>query len=294
MPNPFLLVTVVSWAFNFIAVKETYKQMEPATVALLRYLLMWAILVLICLYKKESLKLPKEDAFRILWLGFISLGIYMVLFLEGMNGSSPTSGSILLQLSPIFVAIFAAIAGQEKWSSKAMMGVLAAFVGTALVIYGGGGEDKGNSVLGNVIVTVSAITWAYSVVMMRPLLARYSPLKLLTLSMPGAFIPMSVYGLLPSLHTNYHTVDLYGWAMFFHVAVISGVVGFICFYRGVQQVGSSGASVYQYLVPPVTILFALMFTHRPPHLLQLAGLIVVLAGVGYASRQRFLAQTQAA
>lgn len=266
--------------------------MPPAAVALLRFALMWAILVVICLVKKESLRIEREDRWRILWLGFVSLGLYMVLFMEGMHGSNPTSGAILLQLSPIFVAIFAALLKVERWSWLAMLGALAAFAGTVLVIFGAGGDDRGNTILGNVTVMISAIMWAYSITLMRPLLTRYSPLRLLTLSMPGALPAMAIYGFRATLETNFSAVNWYGWLMFLHVSVISGVVGFICFYKGIQQVGASAASFYQYLVPPVTIIFALIATGAAPHLLQLVGLVVVLAGVGYASRQRYLAQQQ--
>ncbi len=294
LPNIFLLITVISWAFNFIAVKEAYREMTPEQVAVLRTVLMWGILTLICVATKTSLKMQAGDFWKFAWLGFTSLGVYIVLFLSGMKESSPTTGSIILQMSPIIVPIVAALKRQETWNSKAMIGAIAAFIGTALVIYGGSASSSGNSLLSNMTVLLAATLWGYSVVIMKPMLERYSPLQVLTHSMGGAILPILAYGLPSTLHLNFAKVSPYAWLMFFHISVISGVVGFLCFYQGVRQVGSSGASIYQFLVPPTTILLEIFFLHRAPAVMQLVGLVVVLAGVAYASRQRFLAQANAA
>jgi drug/metabolite transporter (DMT)-like permease len=141
-----------------------------------------------------------------------------------------------------------------------------------------------------VIVFFSALIWAYAVILMRPLLLKYSPLRVLTLSMAGGLPVMLAYGLMPSLHENWGAVTAYDWLMFSHVAVISGVVAFLCFYQGVRQVGSTGATLYQFLVPAAAMLSSVLIEGYVPRMLQILGLIVVLAGVGYASRARYLSQ----
>lgn len=291
-PNPYLLVTVASWGLNFVAVKEAYKEIHAPAVALLRFLVMWGALALVCVWRKESLRYPREDALKLLYLGFVSLGVYIFLFMEGMRGSGATEGAILLQMSPVFTALLAAALGQERFSWAALGGALVAFGGSALILYGPS-TDHENKLVSNVIVMVSALMWAYSVTIMRPLLVKYSPLRVLTLSMPGAIPVMFAYGLMPAIHQNWGDVNLYGWAMFFHIAIISGVVAFLCFYQGVRQAGATGATLYQFLVPAVAMVFSLLIQGLRPNAHQLLGFVVVLAGVGYASRARYLAATAA-
>ncbi len=288
-PNVYLLITVLSWGLNFVAIREIYKQLSPPAMALTRFLVMWGGLALVCLWRKESLRYPKEDKWRLLWLGFTSMGIYMVLFLEGMRGSAATEGSILLQTAPIFTALLAAGFSIERFSAIALIGAVIAFTGSGLVIYGGAAGHGENKLYANVLVVVSALCWAYCVTIMRPLLMKYSPLRVLTLSMLGGLPVMLIYGVVPAFQAHWAQIDLYGWAMFFHFAVISGIGAFLCFYQGVRQVGSSGATLYQYLVPPTTMAFALLISHEKPGLLQVAGLVVVLAGVAFATRARYAA-----
>lgn len=289
-PNWYLLVTVAAWGFNFVAIKEAYKEIPPPQMALIRYLVMWGCLVLICLWRKESLRYPKEDTWKILYLGFISLGVYMLAFLEGMRGSAATEGAILFQLSPVFTALIAAGMRIERFSIGSLIGAIVALSGTALIVYH---PDPGqaNKPVYNLVVIGAALLWAYSVTLMRPLLAKYSPLQLLTLSMPGAAPVMIAYGLMPTLHHDWSHVSPYAWGMTFHIVFLSGVVAFIFFYKGVQQVGASGATLYQFLVPVSAVIFSFAVQGLKPSWYQLAGFLIVLAGVGYALRARYLAQT---
>lgn len=279
---------MASWGLNFVAVKEVYREIDAPAVALLRFFVMWGLLVLVTVWRRESLRYPREDALRLLYLGFVSMGVYMLCFMEGMRGSAATEGAILLQLSPIFTAMLAALLRLERFSLGALWGGLIALAGTVLVVYSPTGGQE-NKLVSNLIVMLSALLWAYSVTVMRPLLLKYSPLRVLTLSMAGGLPVMVAYGLNSSIHQNWTRVSLYGWSMFFHIAVVSGVVAFLCFYQGVRQVGATGATLYQFLVPAAAFLFALMIEGAKPGIAQLAGFVIVLVGVGYASRARYLA-----
>lgn len=287
--DPFLLITVVSWGLNFVALKEAYREISPPAVALLRYLVMGGALVLLCWWRRESLRLPREDAWRFLFVGFLSMGVYMVLFLDGMSGSGATEGAILLQLSPIFTAILAGAIGQERFIGKTLIGAMVAFLGAGLIVSGGRASGGENLIAYNFAVIGAAAVWACSVVLMRTLLVKYSPLRVLTLTMPGGLPVMLAFGLSPMLAENWGAVDAYSWLMFGHIALISGVLAFLCFYEGVRRVGATGATLYQYLVPAVAMFFAASIRHVVPSAIQLAGFVVVLAGVVYAMRTRDLA-----
>ena len=288
-PNWYLLVTVVSWGLNFVAVKEVYRQMPAPALGLLRFLVMWVSLVLVCLVRRESLRFPRGDALRLIYLGFISMGVYMVAFLEGMHGSAATEGSILFQLSPVFTALLSAALGQERFSLGSLTGGLVALAGTGLIVYSPH-PDGANKVVSNLVVIVAAMLWAYAVTVMRPLLVKYSPLRVLTLSMVGGFPVMLIYGFSSARALQWSAITPYTWLMFFHISIISGVVAFLCFYQGVRQVGGSGATLYQFFVPGVAVVCALMIQGTVPTVAQLMGLVVVLLGVGYALRARSQAQ----
>ncbi|MGV3618295.1 MAG: DMT family transporter [Fimbriimonas sp.] len=280
-----LTVTALSWGFNFVALKELYKEMSPPAVSLVRYGVMFALLVAICLVRRERLIPEKRDFWQIQGVGFVALGLYMVLFMEGMKGTTPAEGAIVLATAPIFTFLLSCLRGQEKFSGAALTGSLIAFLGVILVILGGSATGHG-SLEGNFTILLSAVVWAIGAVMMKPLLSKYSPVAVLTMAMPGALPALIPYGLAATLATDFSSISATGWAMFASVAVLSGVVAFICFYTGLHQIGASAAVLYQYFVPPIAAFFAWVVMGKALGPIQFVGLAVVLGGVAYAGQAR--------
>lgn len=280
-----LTITSLSWGFNFVALKELYREMTPPAVALLRFVVMFTLLVLICLAKRERLIPKREDFWHIQGVGFVALGMYMVLFMEGMKGTTPAEGAIVLATSPIFTFLFTCILKQEKFSAPALAGSLIAFIGVVLVILGGSAAGHG-SLEGNLTILVAALVWAGGAVMMKPLLSKYSPVAVLTMAMPGALPVLLPYALAATLATDFTRITPTGWFNFTTVAVMSGVVAFVCFYTGLRQIGASAAALYQYFVPPIAALTAWLVMGKALGPIQFVGLAVVLGGVAYAGQAR--------
>lgn len=281
-PNPYLLVTMVAWGFNFVALKFIYGQVNPPALGLMRFVAMGLVLLLLCRVQGEDVRYPTRDAGRILLQGMLSMGVYMVLFLEGMKRVGAAEGAIILATTPIMTALVAASVGQERLVFATLLGSFVAISGVSLVV--GVGVLAGHTDWSGVgLLFASAMVWAVATVISKPLVSRVSPLRMLTLSMPGALVVLVPYGLLDALRMPWADLTSQTWLMVGHVTVLAGVVGFMGFYRGVQQVGASAAMMYQYLVPILAALFswwALGIGLRP---LQWVGVVVVLAGVGYAS-----------
>lgn len=289
-PNLPLLATVLGWGFNFVALKLLYMpgQMDPGSVGLTRFAIMWLVLAAYCLIRGISLRYPRGDELRIVALGFLSMGAYMVLFLEGMKGSSAAEGAIILATSPIFTAIIASLAGQERLNLGSLGGAAMALGGVVLVIMGGVREAgaEPHRLAGNLLVLASAVVWAGSTVLSRPLVASYPPVRVLTLAMPGALCVLLPYGIAATIEVPWPNLHSVTWWMLLYMALVAGVMGFAGFYVGVRQVGAAGAMVYQYLVPPTAAISAWLVLGQAMHPLQFGGLIVVLAGVAISMHSR--------
>lgn len=246
---------------------------------------MGLILPLICLAIREPLKYPKGEVVKLWILGFLSMGVYMVLFLEGLKGSTPAEAAILLATAPIWTALMAVVSRQEAFNWGAVGGALLAFAGVAMVVFAAGSGAHGK-LMANLMVLGSAVLWAASAVISKPLLSKISPIRVLTLSLPGALPVLIPYGLTDSLNVNWQALSPVAVGMFCHVVLLAGIVGFIGFYAGVRQVGSAGAMLYQYFVPPIAALSAWIVLGTKFLPLQGVGLLVVLFGVGWSSNAR--------
>lgn len=250
---------------------------------------MWALLLPLCLSRGLSLRYRREDVLRVLVAGFLSMGLYMFLFLEGLHKTSAAEGAIILATSPVWTYLMAAALKQETFRLKGFVGSCVAFLGVAVVIAGGAASD-GSTLKGNLELLASAILWAFCVVYMKPLLKHYEATQLLTLSMPGGALLMVPYGIGSVMHLHFGAISLVGWLMFLQVAVLSGLVGFACFYVGIKQIGPSRTTLYQYFVPPTAVFFAWSILGKTLSPFQFLGFAVLLYGVVTTSRARISAE----
>ena len=281
-----LTLVVIFWGFNFVAMKLLYDQMEPAALALLRFLGVWALLVVYCAIRRESLKLPREDAVRILMCGFTAMGLYMVPFLEGLKRTAPANCAIILATAPLFTIIFSWITRQEKSSLPALIGSGISFVGVAIVISGGAHHAGEDSLFGDLLVLSSALVWGWATILMRPLLQKYSSVQLFTMSLPGALPVLLPYGLASIFSHPIHGFTPVGWLLFGHITVLSGVVAFVCFYAGFKQTSAATTTMYQFFIPPTAAIFGWLVMKTPLSMVQLVGILVVICGVWIVSTVR--------
>ncbi len=277
-------ITVLSWGFNFVALKLLYRQLPPPAVALCRFALMYLLLVGLCKLKGESLRYGRDWP-QLFILGFLAMGIYMIFFLEGMMHASAAEGAIILASAPIFTALIAIAFKQERFGYGTLGGALLAFAGVVLVIVSGT-ESGQSKVLGDVLILCSSVVWALSVVMSKPLTLDRSPLQILTLSMPGALLALLPYGLNASIEVPWGSLSSITWLMLFHITVLAGVLGFWGFYTGVKTVGGPAAMLYQFFVPPIAAFSAWLVFGKTLTVWQFVGMAVIIAGVFMSNRAR--------
>ncbi len=283
-PNPFLLVTMLFWGFNFISLKILFPVMEPGAILFWRYFVMGAVLVAVCKFTGQSLNLPKEHRNKILFAGLNSMGIYMIFFMEGANLTSAGEAAIILVTNPIMVAIWMMVLRLEPKSVSKVIGCIIAFVGVGLVVLGRPGvvatsKETTDRLLGDLFMILGAVSWSWSVVISKPLSAHIKPLPLFTMSMLGGLPVVLLYGLAPALRVHWNVFTLWQWTNFAQIALGSGVIGMVFYYKGISQLPASIATMHQFLVPVLATGFAAAILHERLAWVQAIGLAVLFIGV---------------
>ncbi|MCE9560363.1 MAG: DMT family transporter [Armatimonadetes bacterium] len=282
-PNPYLVATVGLWALNFIAVKFVFAELAPSAATLLRTILVGLVFVVVVKLRRESLRFP-DVAYRnrIVFQGFVSLGVYMVVFMEGMQRAKSSDAAIIMALSPLLTGIFSVLLKQESYRPRIFVGAGIAFLGIfAVFAYQ---DHDPTQYLGNGLILLAAIIWAFGVILMRPLLSQASPFVLVTQSLLGASLCVIPYGFRAVLTMEWSSVSLSTWLWLTYAAVLSGGVAFITFYKGIHQIGAGRAALYQYMTPPLTVVLSYFLLGSGFHWSQALGIILVIGGVVYGNR----------
>lgn len=272
------------WGFNFISLKVLFEVMTPGAIMFWRYVVMGICLVTICKISGYSLKIPQEHKKRLMLAGFNSMGIYMILFIEGTRLTYAAEAAIILASNPVMVAVWTMLLKIEPKSANKVMGGLLALFGVALVVFGrphgmAGEIPFQQRLVGDLLLLASAFSWAWSVVTLKPISDKIEPLPLFTMSMLGGLPVVVLYGTIPALNAHFVDMKAWHWFNFAQICLGSGAVAMVFYYKGMKKLPASTAAMHQFMVPVLATLFAALILHERLAWVQAIGVAVLLGGL---------------
>jgi drug/metabolite transporter (DMT)-like permease len=282
LPHPALVFVVLAWGVNFSVFKEVLREMEPSVAALVRFVVMIAVITVSCWVLRIPLRYPSGQLWRFAFAGFLANGLYMAVFVEGMRTAGATQGAIVLATAPIWIALFAILGRQESFSWRLLTGGVVAFVGAVTTIVAGGGA-VGGSMVGALLVLVSAVIWAWSVVLMRPLVIEGSPYAVFALTLPWGAIALVPFGASATLRTDWSSVGPWGWWGLAYLVLFAGIGAFAAYYRALADVGPTKTGMTQFFIAPTAALFEWLVFGGPFVPMQAVGMAIVICGTLVAS-----------
>lgn len=287
MLDPRLLFVAVVWAVNFAFVKYALADFNPLSFTIARFSLASLFLVLVMLLNREPLTLERSDLARVVRLGFTGITLYNLLFMYGLKYTTASNSALFISSSPLFAAIILAVSQKRGIRIPVAAGLTLSTLGVFLVIRStpGGLSFSRQDIIGDLLTLCAAVFWALYTIQARPLLEKYSPVKITAYSMAAGTLLLLPIGASELLHQSWDTVSIRSWSAFCFSTFISGGVAFTFWYQGVKRLGVTRTVAYHYLVPFVAVVFAAWFLNERITLLQVIGGGLILAGV-------FLVQTQ--
>ena len=276
-----MLSAVLIWGINFSVLKVALQYFSPLAFNAVRFSLATLVMLLALRWQRESFAVSRSDLLPAIGLGLLGHTLYQLVFINGMARTTPANASLLMATAPIFVVIYGRILGIERTNRVVWAGICVSFAGILLLVLGGGGNVRlgGSTVLGDALVLGAAMLWAGYTTGSKPLLARYSPVKLTTSSMVFGTIPLVLVSIPSLLHQDWRAPTTGAWVGLLYSAVFSVAIGYVVWYTSVRRVGSARTAIFSYLTPVVSVLVSWLFFGYPLAPLQLAGGAVVLAGL---------------
>jgi drug/metabolite transporter (DMT)-like permease len=226
------------------------------------------------------MRLPRRaDLPTIALAGLLGFAAYQMLLVNGQTGVSATMAGFLVNLSPIFTTVIAALLGREaaRWNTWA--GLAVCTVGLVVMAQGKGGLGELGPSAG--LIVLAALSFALYTLVSRPLLSKYSPLEVTTYALIAGAIPFAVFapGSIAAL-SSASAVDL---GNLVYLALFPGGIAYVLWARSVRGLNPALASRFLYLIPVVGVPVAWIWVGEVPQLITVAGGLVTLAGVALSS-----------
>jgi drug/metabolite transporter (DMT)-like permease len=285
-------VTLLLWASAFVAIRHLAGTFSPGALSLGRLLVGSVCLGAVALGR--GLPHPtRRQWVSILAIGVLWFGVYNVALNAGERHVDAGTAVMLIQVSPVLVALLAATFLHERFTRYLALGLALAFGGIALIATASSDSNGGRSVLGVALCLVAAVVYSISLVLQKPLVAGLAAVHVTWLACTtGAIVCLPFAGQLVDDTRSASASDIW-WVVY--LGVFPTAIAFTTFAYALRTMSASSLGVTTYLVPPITIVMGWLFLGEVPPGLAYVGGALALVGVAVARRKpRTLARTPAA
>lgn len=274
-----LILMALIWGVNFSVVKYATQVFTPLAFTGVRVGL--AAVVLMSIVALRNRKWPaRRDILALIALGVVGNGIYQLMFVEGLSRTKVGNASLIVASAPAFIAVASRLGGIERLRRKALGGVALSVSGVALVVLGSARAGRGQStLLGTTLVFCGMLLWTAFTVLLQPYARRLDPVHLSAFTMLGGPLPLVLATPRALIATSWSQIGLAAWAAILYASVISMVVAYLFWYRGLRVLGPTRTAVYGNLQPIIAITVAWIFLHEAPTLWQGIGTGTIMTGL---------------
>ena len=281
LPVAAVAVTLLLWSSAFVAIRYLGSDFSPGALSLGR-LLVGALCLGVAGLSRGLPRPSRRDLISIVVIGVLWFGVYNVALNEGERRVDAGTAAMLIQVSPVLIALLAALFLSERFTVFLGVGLALAFGGVALI---GLSTSPGSNhdVLGVLLCVLSAVVYAISVILQKPLMARIQAVHVTWLA-----CTVGAVACLPFLGDLVHeTADASAssivWVVY--LGVFPTAIAFTTYAYALSHMSASSLGVTTYLVPPLTIVMGLLFLSEAPPAMAYAGGALALVGVAVARRK---------
>jgi len=230
----------------------------------------------------KSKPIEKEDRFTLFKCGLFGMSINIAAFISGLDYSTPINSSVLIIISPIFVVILSYFIFKNNINSSKITGIFLGFIGALILILT---ADSNSSVgrnipLGNFLFIVNSISYAYYLIIVKPMAQKYDLITLFKwLFLVGLIFnfPLGISQFLNVEWTNLPFKE----AILPMCFVVVCTTFFTYFLNGyaLTKLTSTEVAVFMYLQPIIGILFAILTNSDTINLTIVIASMLIFTGV---------------
>ncbi len=254
-----LFLVNLIYGVNYVVAKGLMPVIiEPGGFIVLRVLgaglLFWALRIFL------PEKIVPSDYKRLFLCALFGVAINQLMFFEGLMRTSPINSSIIMVATPILVLVMAGLLIGERITWAKVLGiVLGALGAVTLVVLEPAGDGPKSSRLGDLFILINASSYAIFLVLVKPLMYRYSAVTV----MAWCFL----FGSLLVLPFGFNDLWLVDWAglsipVIVALAFVVVMVTFVAYLMNtwaLRVVEPSLVGMYIYLQPLMAVLLSWAF-----------------------------------
>lgn len=279
----FVLITSVAWGLNWPSTKYLVSELPPLPARGLAGLVGGAALGIYAWLRGDSLVVPQDQRMRLLVSAFLNITMWMAVMGVALLWLPASEASVIAYTMPVWTALLAWPLLGERLVPLRVTALVLAFAGLVILFSGEGIDASIAKWPGIVLALLGAIAFALGTIFLK----RY-PLKL-----PGATsaawqlvlgcLPVAIVGFAID-QPSFASVSPLGWACFAYMTFVGLSIAYVTWFAALERLPASVAAIGTMLVPVIGVVASAIILKEPLGLVQVAALVLTLAGVALAAR----------
>ena len=259
---------------------------KPFGFILLRVLGAASVFWLLSLFFPSE-RIERRDWVRIIACAFFGMALNMTMFFKGLSLSTPINSSVVITLAPVLLLILSAIFLKEKITWIKSIGIGLGLSGALLLILFSvkTQPNSPNIPLGNILFIINAAAYSTYLILVKPLVAKYSSISLMKLFFLFALIINLPLGLSEFMEVDWmHLTTDSIWKLSF-VVIATTILTYLLNIFALKQLSPSTIGAFIYLQPVLAGFFAILSGADRLTPLRIGAAALIFIGVYLSSRK---------
>ena len=280
------LVSLI-YGLTFTIAKDVMPEfVKPFGFILLRVFGAMVLFWVISFFVKTE-KIDQQDFPRIIAAAFFGVALNMLTFFKGLSYTSPIMGAVLMVTTPMLVLILSSIVIREKLKLKKIIGILLGLFGTAiLILYGKQVATESNAMLGNFLVFINAISYAFYLIIVKKLMDKYNAFSFVKWIYTFGFLMVLPFGFSEFNEVNWAIIPTEIFWKIGFVVLFSTFFTYLLNLLSMKELKPTTVAVFIYLQPLFAAIFAISLGKDSLNWIKILAAILIFGGVFLVTQKK--------
>lgn len=253
--------------------------MQPMQIVFYRGIITVSLFYIIWRFSGSE-KVEKRDLARLIICGMLGVAVNQVFFFTGLNFTSPVDTSLIHAASPLMVLLFSVLINHEKAGMAKITGILLGGAGAVLLILSGKLSTHGsNQFLGNILIFINILAYSLYLVLVKPLMAKYSAITVLKWVFLSGFIFVVPFSLQDAFQVSWGSLSAYAWFALIYIILGATFFTYLLTIFSLRTLSAGTAGYYIYMQPLIASFIGIVFLGEQLSLKKILAAAVIFAGV---------------
>lgn len=282
-----LILATLFWGVTPSFMKVSLLEMDAFVFSTIRLFAALIVSGLLLVSSGTWKRVEKRDWILFIIIGLFGFFIFQICFPVGVKYTSASISALIMATLPVNVVLINLLLKSEKITLRTITGIILSIAGIAVIIHGtkGGIFLEGTYTKGVILLFVSEIGFAVYTIKSKALINRYSFYQVMFIVILFSFVPFSILSVKQLLAFPLHIISPIAWTGILFTGIFGSCIANIIWYRGISHLGSTKTSIYANLPPVFGIVVSFIFLSETLTVLQIAGGLVIMAGVILVNRK---------